>query len=117
MRSAALKTAPVAVSRVNFEWPAPFGCSPCTVNDIGRTFPSRSMPDHGPFDYERKIQTGTLPGGLPRRLPWQRLEPTCHRVRLDCLWLGTSIDEIATFLCRDVEEVRAKIAELEGERH
>ena len=32
----------------------------------------------------------------------------------DGLQLGTPIDELTTFLCRDVEEVRAKIAELEA---
>jgi hypothetical protein len=34
----------------------------------------------------------------------------------ECLRLGTPIGEIATFLCRDQDEVRAKIAELEGDR-
>lgn len=44
-------------------------------------------------------------------------EPWSERSILDlqdCLRLGTRIDEIATFLCRDVDEVRAKIAELDG---
>ena len=44
-------------------------------------------------------------------------EPWSERSILDlqeCLRLGTPIDEIATFLFRDVVEVRAMVAELEA---
>ena len=33
------------------------------------------------------------------------------------LQLGTSIDQIASFLCRDVDEVQRKAAELEQGQH
>jgi hypothetical protein len=57
------------------------------------------------------------PVGLPNLnsgTPWSEMDLFDLA---NCLKLREPVDEIADFLCRDIDEVEAKIAELQLRRH
>src|SRR6266550_4364324 len=74
MRSAALKTAPRTVLRMNFEW-SPFGRSPWIVNVIGaKSLPARLVCARSVHSATTKNQTKTV---KPMLRPWSTTQP--HR--------------------------------------
>jgi hypothetical protein len=92
---------------------------------MGQSFPSPpNMPDRGQFDYE-KTQTETLPTPAQTQIPYSGMLRLRKRPPADVptitmdledldqfLTDGTSAKMIGSYLCREVDEVEAKITSL-----